>query len=442
MFNPFAKKQKTKVKPNIKVYGSASAEQSTEEILSELRPPTGLKKFATMEDNESIISGLLLRIAGIIKSAEWTVEGKNADFVLKQLKALPYGLSGLLEDFSNAFTYGFSINEKIWAVGDGQIYLADVQPRPQTTIEFVTATSSTMVSIDNIGFIRQQTIDVGTVDIPYAKCVHFIPRTRNRNPYGRSLLRGLYKPYYYKSAIEASEAQSIDRSLSGLPVMTAPEGFDFVNADTESPGYDANLAATLEWAEQVVSKVRKDEMQGIVKPSGWTLELLKGDNSVAINSPSILSRYNVEMAVGLLQSFAVIGGFASTNNSNIEEMINDFKGACDSWLASMAATINRQIIADICDFNLKTDYPELKFVPVVKEKLNDLASYVSRLVQTQVITPTYTLEKMMLEKIHVPMADDVKPTMGFSTNEPMKSNEELDEDPDEESPNDNDGENE
>jgi len=364
-------------KASIKVYGSSEFSPTSEEIFSELQPPSGLRKFKNMEDNEPIIGGLLLRLQNIIKSAEWEVVGQNADIVSEQLNNIRYGISGLLGDLTSAFTFGFAICEKVWAAEEGKIVLKDVKPLYQLTImQFVDAKGEEKADQT---FAEQQTMQKGTVQIPLSKCIHFIPIPLARNPYGKSLLRSAYKPYYYKASIEASEAQGIDRSLSGLPVMTAPEGFDFVNADEASPGYDENVAATLDWAEKVVSKVRKDEMQGIVKPFGWLLELLKSNSTTTVNSPEIISRLNVEMAVALLQTFAINGGFASTNNSNIEEMVKDFQRNCDAWLSALAFLINREIVKDICDFNMKTDYPVLSFKKVAGENIADLAGFVARL---------------------------------------------------------------
>jgi hypothetical protein len=385
-----------------KILGSDEFDPLIEETLSELTAPAGLRKFKNMEDNEPIIGGLLLRLKNVIKSANYEVTGENADLVQRQLSGLPFGIIGLLNDFSSSFTFGFSLNEKIWKVLNGEVTLIDLAPRYQLTITDWEKEKEKV-------FAKQQTSKLGAVLIPLTKCVHFTPDALCRNYYGKSMLRCVYKPYYYKASMEASEAQGIDRSLSGLPVLTAPEGFDFVNADSESPGYDEAVADTLDWAESVVSKVRKDEMQGVVKPAGWVLELLKGQTSSNINSPEVISRLNVEMAVGLLQTFAVMGGFASTNTSNIEKMILDFKEQCNTYLNLMEDVINRQIVQDICDFNLKTAYPKFRFASVTVETIADLASFVGRLVANEVITPTETLEKDMLSKIDVRYTtDDIK----------------------------------
>lgn len=390
----------------LKIYGAKDHSPTAEETFSELQPPGGLQKFKNMADNEPIIAGLLTRINNVLKSADYIIEGKNEEMIKKQLYAMPYGIRGIVEDMTSAFVFGFSLGEKIYASAGREIVIVDVEPRYQPTISrFVSADGDSNV---NQIYAEQQTASKGTVNIPLSKCLHFIPYTICRNPYGKSLLRGCYKPYYYKSSIEASEAQGIDRSLSGLPVMTAPEGFDFVNADEDSPGYDEYVAATLEWAENVVSKVRKDEMQGIVKPFGWELALLNGQQTTTVNSPEIISRLNVEMAVALLQTFAINGGFASTNNSNIEEMVTDFRASCDAWLLFMADLINKKLIKEICDLNMKREAPIIRFDSVSPEELEKLASYVARLIAQGAIDPTITMEKHLLRKIKVPYTEDDK----------------------------------
>jgi hypothetical protein len=143
-------------------------------------------------------------------------------------------------------------------------------------------------------------------------------------------------------------------------------------------------------------------MQGIVKPFGWLLELLKSNSTTTVNSPEIISRLNVEMAVALLQTFAINGGFASTNNSNIEEMVKDFQRNCDAWLSALAFLINREIVKDICDFNMKTDYPVLSFKKVAGENIADLAGFVARLMYQGAVEPTESLEQFLLKKINAP----------------------------------------
>jgi len=381
--------------PKKRIFGSKGYDDPTDkEILTELVPPGGLEKYRNMRANDPIVGGLMLRIDNLFKNVEWEVEGQNAAIVKRQLDNLRYGVSTLISEMTTAFTYGFSLNEKIWEMSGGEVALVDLAPRYQPSID------------EFINDYAIQSTALGTVDIPLSKCLHFIPIEHCRNPYGDSMLRTVYKPYYYKSSIEAAEALGIDRDLGGLPDLEAPEGFDFSKADPDSPNYDASVASTLDWAEDLVSNVRRDNIDGVVRPYGWSLNIIRGETRTSIPTVEIIGRYNTKIAVGLLQTFAVMGGFASTNNANVSELISDFHSVCDSFLTSMAYAINSQVIREICAFNGKTSVPTFKFKEVQKRDIDKLASYVARLVANGIIDPTVTLEKAMLERIKVPYTAD------------------------------------
>ena len=379
-----------------KVYGELGWDKQTAglpdmEFMSELSPPEGLKRYRIMQYNDPIVGGLLIQIKGVMKRLRWSIEGPNADFVMKQLQELPRGLEGLLGEIAEGFTYGFFVGEMIWKVDNSTITLVDVEPRYQTTIQ----------SIEPKGKIEQLTSD-GTFKIPYQKCIHHVFFSESRNPYGVSLLRHLYKPYFYKVSIEAAEAIGVDRDLGGLPVLKAPEGFDFTAATSGSPNYDAKVAATLDWAVELVGKVRKDQQQGIVLPSGWEFTLVRGESRTSIPTTDIIGRLNTEMAIGVLENFLAMGAFSSTNNANVEMHVSNFLTACDAYAKDIATTINYTAIRKICDYNNKKSYPRLDFSPARTSNLQDLASFVARLVANGVITPTKPLEKSLLEIADLP----------------------------------------
>ena len=400
LFRIFAKKKTTQSKISRRVYGTPGYDEQTSglpdlEFMDELSPPDGLEKFRMMERNEPIVGGLILSIKNVIKRVSVDFDGDNTDFVLSQLEALPGGIVGLVEDIASAFTYGFYLGEKVWAVDGGKVILKDVIPLYQPTIN----------AIDNSnGLVIQQT-SVGRYEIPYKKCVHHIFLKEGRSPYGVSLLRHLYKPYYYKVSCEAAEATGADRDLTGLPLLQAPEGFDFTAAEESSPHYDPAVAATLDWAVDVVSNVRKDNQQGLVIPAGWQFSLVRSDGRSSINTSEIIQRYNSEMAAGLLESFLAAGSSSLTSKGNLEALIRVFLSACDAYIKSIEETINNQIISKICEYNNLAP-PTIRFSSTNVADLADLASFVARLVKTGVITPTVPMEKALLAIASLPYEND------------------------------------
>lgn len=356
------------------------------EFMDELAPPEGLHKFRKMKMNDPIVGGLLLQIHNIMRNLRPSFKGENSEYVKNMLSNFPGGIPWLNYYMSSSFDYGFFLGEKIWKVENGSFILKDVSPRFQPSIFKIN---------DENGNVEQQ-FSEGTFHIPYKKCVHHMFFTENRSPFGTSILRHLYKPYYYKISVEASESVGIDRDLSGMPVMTAPEAFNFTAADPDSPEYDPETEATLEWAMDIVNNVRKDTVTGIVKPNGWTLSILRGENRTSVPTSDIISRYNTEMAAGVLENFLSLGAFATTNNANTEVNVKNFLAACDAYGAVMAQTYNEQIIKPICKYNDLTQ-PRMYFSPISIGDLESLASFFTRLVKANVITPTTTLEKELMD---------------------------------------------
>jgi len=394
-------RKKSSTRVTRRVYGNLGYNEQQRglpdlEFMTELSPPEGLEKYRKMERNDPIVGGLLLRIRNILRRIKVTIYGPHASFVEDQLLNLPRGIDGLCMEMSSALTFGFYIGEMIWAVDNGKVILTDVEPRYQPSINRIN---------DENGEVVQFTMQ-GIKKIPYTKCLHHVFIEENRSPYGVSLLRHLYKPYYYKVSCEASEAVGIDRDLSGLPVLKAPEGFDFSRADSSSPDYDEAIAETLNWAIDLVSNIRKDSQQGVVLPSGWELELIRGTGNSTLDVTTTIQRYNTEMAAGLLEMFMAIGQGSSASKGNVEAHLRDFLLSCDSYAQAMADTINNQLIPKICQYNGFKSKPTIEFSTTNVSDLAALASFVARLVKSGVITPTIPIEKALLAIADLPYSDD------------------------------------
>lgn len=357
------------------------------EFMHDLKPPHGLQKYRMMKMNDPIVGGLILQIENIMRQLSIHASGPNADYIMDMLNALPGGMQALHLNMASAFTYGFFIGEKIYKYENGEYKLIDIAPRFAPSIERINTSD---------GFVVQQCAK-GTFYIPYKKCVHHMIMNECREPFGISMLRHLYKPYYYKISVEASEASGIDRNLTGFPILQAPENFSFENTDPESPDYDPLTAATLEWALDLVNKIRTDTISGAVLPHGWELDIISGaKNNTDIDISDTISRYNTEMAAGVLENFMALGAFATTNNANTDVNVETFLSSCDAYSKGFAQTYNEQIVKQICELN-DLEAPTLYFSPIKEEALTDLASFFTRLVNAGVITPTTTLEKELLE---------------------------------------------
>lgn len=366
------------------------------EFLNELLPPVGLKKFYKMKMNDPVVSGLVRHLELIFARVNYTIEGPNAKFFEDMLEALPGGIPSLVEEIASMFTFGFYIGELIWRVKDGVVILDDIAPRFQPSIQAIHSEV-------------EQLYSEGQFYIPINKCLHIAIGAMARNPFGESLLRSSYKPYYYKVSIEAAESSGLERDLSGLPLLKAPEGFNFSAADSSSPDYNADVAATLDWAISLVQNVRADSQQGIVIPAGWEFSIIRGENRTTVPTSEIIARFNSEMASGMLEQFISLGAYASTNNANVDAHIDNFLGTCDSYLRKIERAINTQVIEKIAAYNGKRA-AYIKFDKVSRDALEQIASFVRQLTSQGVLSPTKGLEQELLRIAGLPYdPDNIKP---------------------------------
>jgi hypothetical protein len=374
---------------------------SSMEYLSELTPPFGLDLYMRMRTTDPIVGGLMMQYENIIRKMQWDVVGPNSTFVKNQLLDMQTPLIDILYEAASALTFGFYIGELLWGVKGGSVALYDIEPRYQTSIDYINDENGNVVQE-----VTQLKVGGANINIPYAKCWHHKFFSYARNPWGTSLLRHIYKPYYFKLSIEASEAVGLDRDLTGLPIMTAPEGFDFQAADPGSPNYSPAVEQTLNWAIDIVSNVRKDNMQGVVKPSGWTFDIVRGENRTVVPTNEIIARYNTEMAAGLLENFLSLGAFATTNNANTQMHITNFLSACEALATAAASTFTQQVIHKICDYNGKKSYPRLVGRIVNMGELTNISRFLSDLTKAGVINPNKTLEAAMLQLANLPANDN------------------------------------
>ena len=384
---------------------------SIDETLPELQGPAGLEMYRKMRRNDPVIGGMMLNIETIYRRLRYNViptgTSRNHErayrVVNESVAVAGFNINRMMYEMATAFVYGFYVGERVYEVDGFRVYIKDVEPRHSLTI--------TRIDLDR-RFVEQVTT-VGIREIPTTRCVLWSINAEGRSPFGVSLLRPLYKPYYYKVQVEAAEGATVDRDIGGLPVMHACPGFDFNAATKGSPNYDPLVEATLNWALNTVTNLRKGKQQGVVIPDGWKLELLRSEGASALDTDKIIRRYNTEMAVGLLQGFLAAGGFSSTNQANVKETKRMFLNAFDAFAQEMATVMNVQVFQPLCEYNgLDAKYaPKIEVAPVKESDLASLASFVARLVAQGVITPTTTLERSLLDIADLPYdPDNVKET--------------------------------
>jgi hypothetical protein len=298
-----------------------------EEFLPQLQWPQAASIYAEMASNDPTIGAVLYMMAQLIRQVTWRVDAASdsqadqaaAEFLKQCMDDMSVSWDDTISEILSYFTYGWSYHEIVYKVRrgpdqplaqyrsqytDGRIGWRKIPVRAQHTLfgwEFD--------DIDGgvIGMYQQAPPYYRVTYIPLVKSLLFRTQITRDNPEGKSLLRNAYRPWYFKKRIEEIEGIGIERDLAGLPVLTPPENVDIWDPNNQ----DAVRLRTQ--AEQIVRNVRRDKSEGVVKPNGWTFELMNTGGARQFDTNAIINRYDQRIAVTMLADIIMIG--TSSNGS-------------------------------------------------------------------------------------------------------------------------------
>lgn len=388
-----------------------------EEFLPQLKGRQGRKIYREMAENSPIVGACLFAVTMLIRQAKPHLtpgtednEGRrNADFVKscfedmsetwpdttsEILTMLPYGWAWLETVYKKrlGFSRDPSRNSRFT---DGLIGWRKMPLRSQDTLR--------KWELDAAGGIHgmwQSQINGPDKLIAIEKSLLFRTTHHKNNPEGRSVLRNIYRPYYFCKRIEEIEGIGIERDLAGLPVMTGPEGFDLWNPD------DTLAVQARSEAETIVRNIRRDEQEGVLMPHGWELELLASGGKRNFDTTQVINRYNNLMAMVMLADFIILGhnnrygSFALSSNKT-----HMFSVALGGWMDAIAGVFNRYAIPRLLMVNaIETDTPPiLSFEDIELPDLTELGNYIYKLSQSGFqLFPNIPIEKQLLRAASLP----------------------------------------
>lgn len=330
-----------------------------EEWLSELQGRRGAEMYREIAEQDGVVGGILLAIEMLVRKVEWWVEPAdktNPDDVQAQemiqeslFEDLEDSWSDTISEIMSMIVYGYHLSETVYRKRpDGRITLAKLATRSQDSLlhwEFDDKDEWQ-------AFIQQPPPTYTTYRIPKEKALLFRTKVHKANPEGKSILRNCVRPYYFRKNLENLMGVAVERNLAGLPMLTPPEGVDIWNTN------DHAMVQLLANAQAFVSQVRRDEMEGVVKPFGWEFELVKGDggSSRGLDILSMLRYYDETMARSMLADILTMGGDKATGSYALSDNKKGlFYSAIESWLDQIAAVFNTDGIPRIYRLNGMND---------------------------------------------------------------------------------------
>ncbi|MFA5037657.1 MAG: hypothetical protein WC479_10840 [Candidatus Izemoplasmatales bacterium] len=374
-----------------------------EEWMKELQGRRGALTYREMRDNDAIIGAFLYAIEMLIRQVKWRVEPAGetpADIEAKEF------LESCMDDMS--MSWNDTISEILSMLPFGFCYMelcykkriGPDEPTGDTRSKF----SDGRIGWRKWGIRAQETLwrwrfdmdgsilgmeQIAAPDyklryIPIEKALLFRTKSNKNNPEGRSLLRNVYRSWYFKKNIEEIEAIGIERDLAGLPVMWLPAEV----MEGGMPGATAEQAAAYNAYKKIVTNIKRDEQEGVMLPlvyddkgnKMYDLELLtSGATRRQFDTNLIIQRYEQRIAMTVMADFLMLGHEKTGSYALSVNKTSLFQTALSTVLQIVADVVNTYAIPRLMKLNTfdgLTDYPKLIHDDIERANLTELGTFI------------------------------------------------------------------
>ena len=204
------------------------------------------------ETDETVASAVDFTIlATLSRLGEYShKDPKIQEFVRNNFESMRGSFVPLCSEILSAVWAGFSVTEKIWRLDGGKIWLDTLQPLYPSTIEFELETEEGKKYPKNtVRAIHQYRNQVGAVEIPPEKAIHYVCNRRFGNPYGQSRLRPTYKNWFLKD--KALKYLGIALERYGMPLTVGKVS----NAST-SVRVGTSLKSVIDYMNEILDNIQ------------------------------------------------------------------------------------------------------------------------------------------------------------------------------------------
>lgn len=416
-----------------------------EEFLPELRGRRGIEVYREMSENDALVGAILHAIKMLVKQARWNIEPGGAS--TKDKEAAEF-VESCMDDMQNTWidtvseilsflTYGWSLHEIVYKrrmgktkdprtrskFTDGLIGWQKLPIRAQETLYEWEYDEN-----DNLtGMTQQPPPSYNFYTIPMEKSLLFRTESRKDNPEGRSILRNVYRSWYFKKRIEEIEGIGIERDLAGLPLVSPTENIDIYDPD------DPQMVSTLSTLQTMVRNVRRDEVEGLVMPFGFEFKLLSTGGSRQFDTNRIIERYDSRIAMTVLADFILLGHQQVGSFALSSDKTELFAMAIGAYLDIICETFNNKAIPALIDINGDhfsgiTDYPIMTHGDIEDVDVEKMSAFLRDMVGIGILIPDEGLEDYVRQIGNLPMRtedtrQEEEPRRQLRTGDPSASKE-------------------
>lgn len=403
--------------------------QIYEEFLPQLAHERATKVYKEMRDNDPTINAIAFAIEMLIRKVEWRVDAASgrpedeeyAQFIRECMDDMSHTWADMISEIISMLWYGYSTHEIVYKVRrgpnendsnlksrytDGKIGWRKIPIRSQDSLEDWIFDEEGGVA----GWYQRAWPDFLLRDIPIEKALIFKTTSTKNNPEGRSVLRGAYRPWYFKKRMEEIEGIGVERDLAGIPIARVPADL----FDSKDP---AKMKA-LEGMRTLVKQVRNDEQAGIIFPLEYDedghelykFELLSAGGSRAFDTNGIIKRWDERIAMVVLADFIFLGHEATGSWALATSKTGLFQSALSAWADTVAEVFNRHAIPRLFKLNnMPIDHlPKIAHEEVDAPTLEELGSFIGSMTGAGWgdILSDIDLRNVLLKRARLPVPSD------------------------------------
>jgi len=383
-------------------------------------------QYDKMRRTDANVRAMLQVIKLPLRGATWQVNAASSDPVDKQIAEFCNG--ALFEDDSMddswdytlrhilmQLEFGVSVLEKIWKVDEQGFYrFKRLAPRlPKTLREWHVNREGKLEHIvqyapvpyaardsrgNNRAAIYGGSVSYQYLTIPAEYCAVFVLDREGDNYHGMSLLRNIYRNWFFKDEAYRIMGVGLDRWGVGIPIIALEEG------NTLSTG-DLGLI------REILRSVRANEKSYMVTPEHTAFRIEGGNSGQGTAGQfgiSWIEHNDSQMARNVLAMF-----LASGQNNQVGTHVGSGYGSriTDMFISSLDGIANgingdlkNSVIKPLCDFNFdmsRRKYPDPVCLDLEQLDLTALVSVLAQL-QGTLITPQDDDEAVLRKMLGLP----------------------------------------
>ncbi|MDA1192896.1 MAG: DUF935 family protein [Candidatus Poribacteria bacterium] len=357
------------------VFGKMRADAQVAALLNVIELPIRAADFQVVpaDDSEEAVE-----VAAFVEDALRRVEGASGilgdDFVRQAMLMVPYGVM---------------LFEKVYcARHDGLVGWRKFAPRlPKTVARWRIDANGEFIGVEQRVFGDTPR----NATIPSDKLMRFTYREEGSHLEGRSLLRDVYKYWWYKDTLYKLAAIAAERTGVGIPTLKIPRNAPEVERER---------------AKAIVRGFRANEEAGIVMPDDFdfTLTTTRGFAFMPL-----IEHHNAMIAKAALAQFLNLGQTSVGSFALSQSQTDLFLMTLNGLLQHLCAVVNRQAVEELVRWNFGEAAP----MPKVRGKLRStdakrLAETLDLLVKGNLITPDKGIEAVVRESLDLPPAGEAR----------------------------------